>query len=168
MSDVLMDSPTPVEIPGDSVSEETAGDFEDIQSFSDSESFAVPRSNWTSLSNPDSLLCSVLFPYLDAKCQIALRSTCRAWRRTFDSIRTFKMPLSYRVPNEIIQHIYNYLGPKDVRINYSTRISKLIAIQFNAARHTCRTWMRASLDEKLLCTMLRRGGWWDGVKVGLV
>jgi hypothetical protein len=48
-----------------------------------------------------------------------------------------------RLPVEILQHIYHYLGPRD----------------FNAARHTCSTWMRASLDKSILMRMLHRGGW---------
>jgi hypothetical protein len=49
------------------------------------------------------------------------------------------------MPFEIVQQIFTYLGPKD----------------FNAARHTCRNWMRASLDKSLLQVMLTRGGWWS-------
>lgn len=48
-----------------------------------------------------------------------------------------------RTPTEVLQQLYYMLGPKD----------------FNAARHTCRSWMRASLDFNLLGVMLRRGGW---------
>lgn len=46
-------------------------------------------------------------------------------------------------PRELIQHIYSYLHPRD----------------FNAARHTCQSWMTASLDKGLLTTMLKRAGW---------
>jgi hypothetical protein len=42
-----------------------------------------------------------------------------------------------------MQHVLDYLNPKDL----------------NAARHTCRSWMRASLDIGLLGAMLERGGW---------
>ncbi|KAF2433452.1 hypothetical protein EJ08DRAFT_79643 [Tothia fuscella] len=51
------------------------------------------------------------------------------------------------LPGEIIQDIYSYLPPKD----------------FNSARHTCHSWMTASLDKNLLITMLKRGGWFSGV-----
>jgi hypothetical protein len=54
-----------------------------------------------------------------------------------------KFPSSYRMPTETLQQIYDYLGPRD----------------FNAARHTCRNWMRVSLDKNLLAAMLSRGGW---------
>lgn len=46
-------------------------------------------------------------------------------------------------PRELIQHIYGYLHPRD----------------FNAARHTCQSWMTASLDKSLLTLMLKRAGW---------
>lgn len=52
-------------------------------------------------------------------------------------------------PTEIMQPIYYMLSPKD----------------FNAARHTCRSWMRASLDSKLLLVMLRRGGWSSATEI---
>jgi hypothetical protein len=41
-------------------------------------------------------------------------------------------------------------------------------IQFDAARHTCRHWIEASLDKRLLFTMLERGGWLSSVKTQLV
>jgi hypothetical protein len=72
-----------------------------------------------------------------------LRLTCQSWRRALDLVAPPKLPASYQLPIEIIQHIFDYLSPKD----------------FNAARHTCRSWMRASLDMSLLSAMLERGGW---------
>ncbi|KAH7062058.1 hypothetical protein B0J12DRAFT_224651 [Macrophomina phaseolina] len=54
--------------------------------------------------------------------------------------------LSMTLPYEIIQCIFDFLAP----------------IDFNAARHTCRSWMQASLEQRLLSLMLRRGGWWSG------
>jgi hypothetical protein len=47
------------------------------------------------------------------------------------------------LPVEIIQYIFKKLGPLD----------------FNAARHSCRSWFRASLDVNILKVMLIRGGW---------
>jgi hypothetical protein len=47
-------------------------------------------------------------------------------------------------------HIFGYLHPKD----------------FNAARHSCRSWMRASLNRSLLTDMLSRGGWLHGLESG--
>lgn len=55
------------------------------------------------------------------------------------------------LPCEIIQQIFEYLSP----------------VHFNAARHTCRSWMEASLDQRLLSCMLKRGGWWSGVYTAL-
>lgn len=55
--------------------------------------------------------------------------------------RFFSLAMGY--PRELIQHIYSYLHPRD----------------FNAARHTCHSWMIASLDKTLLVTMLKRAGW---------
>ncbi|QDS72832.1 hypothetical protein FKW77_006906 [Venturia effusa] len=55
--------------------------------------------------------------------------------------RFVSLPMSY--PRELIQHIYSYLHPRD----------------FNAARHTCQSWMTASLDKALLTLMLKRAGW---------
>ncbi|KAF1950732.1 hypothetical protein CC80DRAFT_225770 [Byssothecium circinans] len=49
------------------------------------------------------------------------------------------------IPIELVQHVYRHLSPKD----------------FNSARHACRHWFRASLDRKILVSMLRRGGWWN-------
>lgn len=61
-------------------------------------------------------------------------------------------PLSGRsqheLPLEIIQQIFGYLSPLD----------------FNAARHSCRTWMRASLDVNIIKVMLIRGGWSNDTK----
>ncbi|KIW01348.1 uncharacterized protein PV09_07120 [Verruconis gallopava] len=56
--------------------------------------------------------------------------------------------IAMSLPSEIIQHVYSYMHPRD----------------FNAARHTCRTWMIASLNNHILCSMLRRGAWWSGYR----
>jgi hypothetical protein len=50
--------------------------------------------------------------------------------------------VAQHIPVELLQHIYQHLGPKD----------------FNSARHTCQSWMWGSLDEKLLLSMLSRSG----------
>lgn len=91
----------------------------------------------------DSTLAALLLPRLDFAAQKALRLTNRAWYRTLHTLSPPTFPPSYRIPIEIVQQIYAYLGPKD----------------FNAARHTCSAWMRASLHRTLLMAMLRRGGW---------
>lgn len=48
-------------------------------------------------------------------------------------------------PPEILLDIFSMLAPRD----------------FDNARRTCSQWMRVSLNDKLLETMLRRAGWWD-------
>ena len=57
-------------------------------------------------------------------------------------------PLAMRLPGEIIIQIYNALHPIDA----------------NAARHTCRSWMNASLNKHFLKIMLQRGGWWNAFR----
>lgn len=54
---------------------------------------------------------------------------------------------STRLPTEILQYIYSLLQTDD----------------FNAARHTCQSWMTASLDRTLLVTMLKQAGWWSSI-----
>ncbi|KAF2740393.1 hypothetical protein EJ04DRAFT_572231 [Polyplosphaeria fusca] len=63
---------------------------------------------------------------------------------TINAVASAPLPQPRSLPTEILQDIYRLLGPKD----------------FNAARHTCRDWMRASLDKKILVAALKRGGWW--------
>ncbi|KAJ6066713.1 uncharacterized protein N7446_003750 [Penicillium canescens] len=48
-------------------------------------------------------------------------------------------------PPEILLDIFLMLAPRD----------------FDNARRTCSQWMRVSLNDKLLETMLRRAGWWN-------
>ncbi|KAF1971464.1 hypothetical protein BU23DRAFT_183013 [Bimuria novae-zelandiae CBS 107.79] len=146
MSDVLngVDTPTPIEEVESSILEDVA----EVQSLSD-ESFEIPR---PTLSLIISVLSKGLLPYLDRNCRKALRSTCKEWCAAIDGLDPPKPPASRRAPTEILHHIYKYLGPKD----------------FNAARHTCRHWMGASLDTKLLCTMLERGGWWSSTEAAVV
>lgn len=85
----------------------------------------------------------LLLRYLDTPAWKSLRLTGRVWYDILSTIAPPKFPASYRLPVEIVQQIYSYLGPKD----------------FNAARHACRNWMTASLNMKILITILKRGGW---------
>ncbi|KAH8703394.1 F-box domain protein [Talaromyces proteolyticus] len=48
-------------------------------------------------------------------------------------------------PPEILFQIFSMLSPRD----------------FDNARRTCSQWMRASLQQKLLESMVKRAGWWD-------
>ncbi|KAK5988578.1 hypothetical protein PT974_10062 [Cladobotryum mycophilum] len=59
----------------------------------------------------------------------------------------YDFPMSMRLPTEIIQQIYHLLSPVD----------------FNAARHSCRSWYMASVDRALLTRMLKQGGWWSSL-----
>ncbi|KZL69848.1 F-box domain-containing protein [Colletotrichum tofieldiae] len=53
-----------------------------------------------------------------------------------------------RLPVEILHQIYALLDPYD----------------FNAARHTCRSWFLAGLSRTVLASMLKRGGWWSSIE----
>ena len=108
MSDVLVDIDMPVEELETSVLNDVA---DNIQSLSDDESLRIPNPNKSSLR---STLCTILFPYLDEACRKALGATCRAWSQALDRIDPQKQSAACRVPIEIIQHVYSYLGPKDV------------------------------------------------------
>jgi hypothetical protein len=61
-------------------------------------------------------------------------------------------PASSRLPIEILQEIYHLLSPPD----------------FDAARHTCRLWLFASLDKTLLASQLSIGGWRAGAEQDLL
>jgi hypothetical protein len=87
-----------------------------------------------------------VLPHVDNKTLLSLRLCCKDTAHFVDTFRPLKYRAAYRLPREIIQHIYGYLGPPDC----------------NAARHTCRAWMHASLDVGLLEVMLARGGWLSG------
>ncbi|KAI4160811.1 MAG: hypothetical protein LQ342_005426 [Letrouitia transgressa] len=78
----------------------------------------------------------------------ALRLSCRCWSAAVTYARPLCLPVVCRIPTEVLREIYSYLSPYD----------------FNAARHTCRTWMICSLDYRLLATHLKRGGWWTAVQ----
>ncbi|KAK0100231.1 hypothetical protein ONS95_008195 [Cadophora gregata] len=69
------------------------------------------------------------------------------WLDSQATNREARLPAASRVPTEILQQIYERLGPVD----------------FNSARHTCRLWFISSLNYQLLSTMLRRIGYSDGV-----
>ncbi|KAI8935799.1 hypothetical protein NX059_007317 [Plenodomus lindquistii] len=92
---------------------------------------------------PGLTIAALLRPYLDGSSWKSLRLANRAWYDALSAMRSCSIPAAHRLPLEILQSILLGLGPKD----------------FNAARHTCRNWMLASLDLSLLNTMLNRGGW---------
>jgi hypothetical protein len=108
-----------------------------------SPSYRVCDNTGRATTSPVTTFAVLLSPYLDTAAWKALRLTNRAWYLALSAAAPPKFPVSYHLPVEIVQHVFDYLGPKD----------------FNAARHTCRNWMRASLDKTLLVAMLSRGGW---------
>ena len=57
--------------------------------------------------------------------------------------------IATKLPTEVLHIVYSYLGPVDL----------------NAARHTCLTWMSASLQLELLTEHLKRGGWWSAASM---
>ena len=65
---------------------------------------------------------------------------------SLETLETTPQPSSpaMDLPAEIILHIFKELHPVDV----------------NAARHTCRAWMNATLNKHFLRQMLCRGAWW--------
>ncbi|OAL19103.1 hypothetical protein AYO22_10051 [Fonsecaea multimorphosa] len=69
----------------------------------------------------------------------AMRLVCRQWRANLPQPR---FPGAYLLPREILREIFSYLAPCD----------------FDSARHTCKAWFLASLDRKVLVSMLRASG----------
>lgn len=75
----------------------------------------------------------------------ALRRTCKPWARAIDNVMPLSLPTANTIPPEILGQIFYELSPRD----------------FDNARRSCSQWMRASLNESLLESMLKRAGWWD-------
>ncbi|RYO57438.1 hypothetical protein AA0116_g7943 [Alternaria tenuissima] len=148
VNDVLLGVRTPTER-DESSSIVTLEDSSSV--FSDTQEHVVRNRLHSVRNNPTSPVCTfaaLLSPYLDTATWSALRLTNRAWYLALGVAAPPTFPSSYHLPVEILHHVYDYLSPKD----------------FNAVRHTCQHWMRASLDKKLLTTMLRRGGWLSGAE----
>ncbi|KAL8871795.1 MAG: hypothetical protein Q9174_002443, partial [Haloplaca sp. 1 TL-2023] len=85
---------------------------------------------------------AVLASYLDFETYKAVRLVCRCWSTAFTYVRPPVFPPVYYLPVEVLKHIYGFLEPMDL----------------NAARHTCRKWMIASLEYRFLEGMLVAGG----------
>ena len=92
-----------------------------------------------------------LLDYIGFEEYLALRLSCRYWSTGITLARPIVMPPACRLPVEILEKVYSYLSPVDL----------------NAARHTCRSWMISSLQERLLTRMLKEGGWWRAAKADM-
>ncbi len=92
-----------------------------------------------------------LLQYINYETYLSLRLSCRCWSAAISDAHPLHMPPVANLPAEILENIYKRLDPVD----------------FNAARHTCRAWMIASLDTKLLILMLKRGGWWGAAQADM-
>lgn len=84
-----------------------------------------------------------LVQYIDFETYRAARLSCRDWSAGLSLARPVVLPPVCRLPTEILENLYALLSPVD----------------FNAARHTCRAWMIASLEGTMLTRMLKRGSW---------
>ncbi|OJI96387.1 hypothetical protein ASPVEDRAFT_48604 [Aspergillus versicolor CBS 583.65] len=86
-----------------------------------------------------------LLEFVPETARRSLRLTCKSWARAIDEVSPLSLPLTNTVPSEILTQVFYLLSPRD----------------FDNARRTCSQWMRASLNERLLESMLKRAGWWD-------
>ena len=103
---------------------------------------SISRAGFEDLPFPAMLQLAAL---LDHRSYLAARLTCQSWCIALTHARPLGFPPAFRLPAEIVQAVYEHLDdPAD----------------FDAARHTCRSWMAASLEPRLLESMLQKGGWW--------
>lgn len=94
-------------------------------------------------SNLPAIIFTRTAPYPDFDTYKSVRLTCHSWSMAVTKAYPLLIANSMLLPTEILEKIYVELSPLD----------------FNAARHTCRAWMLASLNENMLLYMLNRGGW---------
>lgn len=81
-----------------------------------------------------------LFDFIPRETRQSLRLTCKAWSRTIDKAVPVSRPAANIVPPEILLQVFFMLDPRD----------------FDNARRTCCQWMKVSLNERLLESMLKR------------
>lgn len=94
----------------------------------------------------------ILERYIDFGTYLSIRLSCRCWSAAISSVRPPRFAtIASTLPVEIVQRICALLSP----------------IDFNAARHSCRAWMLASLSHPLLVQMLRQGGWWSAAQADI-
>lgn len=70
---------------------------------------------------------------LDFQDVLTARRVSRKWRDALQVVRPLKFPAVYRLPIEVLQHIFTFAMPGD----------------FNNARRVCRAWYVSSLDVSL-------------------
>ncbi|KAL8640941.1 MAG: hypothetical protein Q9228_002200 [Teloschistes exilis] len=85
---------------------------------------------------------------IDFETYKSVRLTCRCWSAAFTYVRPVRFTPVYSLPAEITKCIFDHLSPLDL----------------NAARHTCRKWMIASLEHRLLARVLKQAGFWTAVE----
>ncbi|KAL8694170.1 MAG: hypothetical protein Q9218_001113 [Villophora microphyllina] len=86
--------------------------------------------------------------YITFETYKSLRLVCRCWSAAFTYVRPLRFTPIYPLPAEIIKCVYDHLSPLDM----------------DAARHTCRKWMIASLEYRLLDQILKQAGFWSSVE----
>ena len=91
----------------------------------------------------------ILVSFIDGQTYRAIRLACRNWSQAVTGARPMKTSIANWLPPEVHEKIYRHLKPTD----------------FNAARHTCRAWIVASLEERLLIDMLQNCGWWGAARL---
>ncbi|KAI9367984.1 hypothetical protein BJX61DRAFT_546973 [Aspergillus egyptiacus] len=105
----------------------------------------APDRNITAASAIPPAVARKLLDFVPKESRRSLRLTCRAWAQAIDEFTPLSLPTANTLPPEILIQIFYLLSPRD----------------FDNARRTCSQWMRASLHERLLESMLKRAGWWD-------
>lgn len=146
-SDVLLEINTPIEEIEDSLFECPNGDTARVRPTpfrNDERSSSISRHSSSAhelFQNP--VITARVLRYADSATWKSIRLTSRKWCSAVTFSGTPVRPASRSLPTEILISIFDLLSPKD----------------FNAARRTCRDWMAASIDKRLLNAMLLRGGW---------
>ena len=98
-----------------------------------------------------------ILQFVDHENYLSMRLLSRSWNKVVDSVKPPHFPAVYRLPSESILKIYIHLLGCG---GSSTSPAFAPVKDFNNARHTCRAWMAASLDKRLLAwTFLRMGRW---------
>ncbi|KAF2015871.1 hypothetical protein BU24DRAFT_391174 [Aaosphaeria arxii CBS 175.79] len=103
----------------------------------------VTRTMSDVLLTDDAHNCETMPFTSESNIQYSLQQANSSLKAVIHAKSPSQLSISHKLPIEILHMIYKWLHPRD----------------FNAARHTCSTWMRASLDATLLSIMLKRNGY---------